>query len=200
MLALAIWSVRDSPAPTWIAIILGVAASVLSVADALNHSSALELASAIFHAAFYFWAAGSLMMYMLSDYEVTTDELFAVGATFTLVAWAFAYVFNALQIVQPGSFTAAVNPDQQRTWMELLFLSFTNLSSTGSVRRRADHASGPVGGHDGTACRAGLRGAVRLPPGRIDHRAAAAGRRGASRPHRRSGIRRNPVLRRPRHC
>ena len=31
----------------------------------------------------------------------------------------------------PGSFTAAVNPDAQRTWLELLFLSFTNLSSTG---------------------------------------------------------------------
>ena len=65
MLALAIWSVRDSPGPTWIAIILGVAASVLSVADAVNHSPALELTSAVLHALFYFWAAGSLMVYML---------------------------------------------------------------------------------------------------------------------------------------
>jgi hypothetical protein len=131
VLALAIWSVRESAGPTWIAVILGVAASLLSVADAVNHSPGLELASAILHAAFYFWAAGSLMVYMLSDREVTTDELFAVGATFTLVAWAFAYVFHAVQLVQPGSFTAAVNPDQQRTWVELLFLSFTNLTSTG---------------------------------------------------------------------
>jgi hypothetical protein len=71
------------------------------------------------------------MAYMLADAEVTRDELYAVGATFTLVAWAFAYVFTVLQALQPGSFTAAVNPDQPRTWMELLFLSFTNLSSTG---------------------------------------------------------------------
>jgi len=62
---------------------------------------------------------------------VTTDELYAVGATFTLVAWGFAYVFVIVQIAQPGCFTAAVNPEQQRSWMELLFLSFTNLSSTG---------------------------------------------------------------------
>jgi hypothetical protein len=34
-------------------------------------------------------------------------------------------------MAQPGCFIAAVNPDQPRTWMELLFLSFTNLSSTG---------------------------------------------------------------------
>jgi hypothetical protein len=131
VLALAIWSVRDSPGPTWIAIILGVAASALSVADAVRHSQALELSSAVVHAAFYFWAAGSLMVYMLADFDVTTDELFAVGATFTLVAWAFAYVFSGVQIVLPGSFTAAVNPTAQRSWVELLFLSFTNLSSTG---------------------------------------------------------------------
>ena len=85
----------------------------------------------VVHALFYFWAAGSLMVYMLSDSKVTTDELYAVGATFTLVAWAFAYVFVVLQILQPGCFTAAIDPAGTRTWMELLFLSFTNLSSTG---------------------------------------------------------------------
>ncbi len=131
VLALAIWTVRASPGPTWIAITLAVAASALSIADAFSTSPQLQLISAGCHALFYFWAAGSLMVYMLSDREVTTDELYAVGATFTLVAWAFAYLFVVLQIVQPGCFIAAVNSDQPRSWMELLFLSFTNLSSTG---------------------------------------------------------------------
>ena len=67
---------------------------------------------------------------MLSDHDVSTDELYAAGATFTLVAWGFAYVFVIVQALVPGSFTAAVNPDQDRSWMELLFLSFTTLSST----------------------------------------------------------------------
>jgi ion channel len=71
------------------------------------------------------------MVYMLSDREVTTDELYAVGATFTLVAWGFAYLFVLMQLVQPGCFTAAVNPGEPRSWVELLFLSFTNLTSTG---------------------------------------------------------------------
>jgi len=131
VLGLAIWSVRDSPGPTWIAIILGVVGSALAIADAVHHNVALQALSGGFHAVFYFWAAGSLMVYMLSDNKVTTDELYAVGATFTLVAWGFAYVFVIVQIAQPGCFTAAVNPEQQRSWMELLFLSFTNLSSTG---------------------------------------------------------------------
>jgi hypothetical protein len=68
---------------------------------------------------------------MLGDHRVTRDELFAVGATFTLVAWAFAYVYTVCQAIEPGSFTAAVHPGADRTWMELLFLSFTTLSSTG---------------------------------------------------------------------
>jgi hypothetical protein len=131
VLALAIWATRDSPGPTWIAVTLAVAASGLSIADEIYPVPAMDAASSVLHALFYFWAAGSLMVYMLADRTVTTDELYAVGATFTLVAWGFAYVFELVQLLQPGSFIAAVDPDQPRTWMELLFLSFTNLSSTG---------------------------------------------------------------------
>ena len=57
--------------------------------------------------------------------EITRDELWAVGATFTLVAWAFAHLFVVAQAIDPNSFAA------QRTWMELLFLSVTTLTSTG---------------------------------------------------------------------
>jgi hypothetical protein len=133
VLALAIWSVRHTAGrgQVLVSIALGIAASGLSVADAIEGSWGLALPSALLHALFYFWAAGNLMVYMLADHDVTVDELFAVGATFTLVAWAFAYVFAALQLVQPGCFTAAVDPLAQRTWVELLFLSFTNLTSTG---------------------------------------------------------------------
>ena len=131
VLGLAIWAVRDQPGPTWLAVVLGVTASGLSIVAAITGSSALTLAGAVVHALFYFWAASSMLGYMLSDSDVTKDELWAVGATFTLVAWAFAYVFAALQQVVPGSFTAAVDAEAPRTWLELLFLSFTNLSSTG---------------------------------------------------------------------
>ena len=131
VLALAIWATRESAGPTWIAVTLAVGASLLSIADAIQPTPVLSAASAVLHALFYFWAAASLMVYMLSDRTITTDELYAVGATFTLVAWGFAYIFELLQFFQPGCFIAAVNSDQPRSWMELLFLSFTNLTSTG---------------------------------------------------------------------
>ncbi|MNC85140.1 Ion channel [compost metagenome] len=68
---------------------------------------------------------------MLQDRFVTTDEFYAAGATFTLLAWAFAYLYMACQAFIPGSFSAIDDPHGMRTWMELLFLSFTTLSGVG---------------------------------------------------------------------
>jgi hypothetical protein len=36
-----------------------------------------------------------------------------------------------VQAIEPGSSTAAIDPTGDRSWTELLFLSFTTLSSTG---------------------------------------------------------------------
>ena len=47
------------------------------------------------------------------------------------MAWAFAYAYVVCQAIWPDSFTAAVDPNDPRTWMELLFLSVTTLTSTG---------------------------------------------------------------------
>jgi hypothetical protein len=94
-------------------------------------SMALDAYSAPLHAAFYFYAAYSLLRYTLADSRVTSDELFATGATFTLVAWGFAYTYQYVQAVSAGAFIAAQHPDAPRTWMELLYLSFTTLTSTG---------------------------------------------------------------------
>jgi hypothetical protein len=111
--------------------LLGVPATVLLLIQAVTGSDTLLPYSSALEAVLYFYAGGALIAYMLADHEITRDELFAVGATFTLVAWAFAYTFTVCQAVEPGSFTAAVHANADRSWTELLFLSFTTLSSTG---------------------------------------------------------------------
>lgn len=131
VLVLAVFSVRSTPGLTWVSIILGIPAVVFSLVDAFSPTEAIVPISAVLHAAFYLYAAYSLLRYMLSDHDVSADELYATGATFTLVAWGFAYLFVFVQALKPGSFTAAINPTADRTWMEMLFLSFTTLSSTG---------------------------------------------------------------------
>jgi hypothetical protein len=131
ILGLVVLAVQTSPALTWVGAALALPASVLLLAQVVTGSDKLLPYSSAFEAPLYFYAAGALIAYMLADHEVTRDELFAVGATFTLVAWGFAYVFIVCQAVAPGSFTAAVDPNADRSWVELLFLSFTTLSSTG---------------------------------------------------------------------
>ena len=42
-----------------------------------------------------------------------------------------AYAYAACQLVAPGSFVANLQPDEPRSWMELLFLSVTVLSGVG---------------------------------------------------------------------
>jgi hypothetical protein len=131
VLGLVVLAVRSSPGLTPVALVLGAPATVLLLIEAITRSDTLVPYSSALEALLYFYAAGALIAYMLADHEVTRDELFAVGATFTLVAWAFAYVYTVCQAIEPQSFTAAVDPHDPRSWMELLFLSFTTLSSTG---------------------------------------------------------------------
>jgi hypothetical protein len=131
ILGLVVMAVRSSPGLTWIGVLLGIPATVLLLIQAVTRDDALLPYSSAFEAVLYFYAAGALIAYMLADHVITRDELFAVGATFTLVAWAFAYSYTVCQAIEPGSFTAAVDPSGERSWMELLFLSFTTLSSTG---------------------------------------------------------------------
>jgi hypothetical protein len=131
LLGLVVLAVRSTPGLTWVVVLLGVPATVLLLIQAITDSDALFPYSSALEAILYFYAGGAMIAYMLADHEITRDELFAVGATFTLVAWAFAYSYVVCQAIEPESFTAAIQPSADRTWMELLFLSFTTLSSTG---------------------------------------------------------------------
>ncbi len=131
ILSLVVLAVRASPGPTLLGFALAIPATVLLIIEAITGSDTLVPYSSAIEAVLYLYAAGGLIAYMLADHEITRDELFAVGATFTLVAWGFAYAYVVCQAIAPDSFTAAVDPQDPRSWMELLFLSFTTLTSTG---------------------------------------------------------------------
>ena len=130
VLALVVRAVRSTPALLWVGVLLGAPASVLLLIQAITGSDSLLAYSSAFEAVLYFYAAGALMAYIAEDHDITRDELYAVGATFTLVAWAFAYTFIVVQAIEPGSFVIGGDAGD-RSWMELLFLSFTTLTSTG---------------------------------------------------------------------
>ncbi len=127
---LAVWVVRSTPALTVIALGFGLPAVAMTVLEAvLPGEDWVSLTSAFLHAPFYFYVSFSLIKYLFHDDRVTTDELYAIGAAFTVVAWGFAYVFLAVSILSPGSI-APLGIGGAR-FFDLLFFSFTNLTSVG---------------------------------------------------------------------
>lgn len=131
VLGVALQVVRQSPWLTWLAVVLATVIVLLTVLNRFAPNPALTVATAAMEAAFYFYAAGSLIAYMMRDHVATTDELYAAGATFTLLAWGFAYLYVMCQALMPSSFSSSTEPESIRTWIELLFLSIAVLSSVG---------------------------------------------------------------------
>ncbi|KGN34685.1 metal transporter [Knoellia sinensis KCTC 19936] len=130
-LIVAVYTVRSTPALTRLSIGIGLPAGVLEVWSTISDDNILIVALA--HAAlsiFYFYTAYGLVSYMFEDAWVTKDELFAVGAAFTVLLFAFAYLFLAVQELWPGSFVGH-GEGNKRTFLELLYLSGANLTSVG---------------------------------------------------------------------
>ena len=126
----AVFTVRSTPALTWLSMGLALPAAVFEVWSLFDDRSVILILAHCALAVFYFYTAYALISYMFEDYWVTKDELFAVGACFTVLVFAFAYLFLAIQEVWPGSFTSFDGPGQ-RTFLELIYLSGANLTSVG---------------------------------------------------------------------
>jgi len=131
ILLLVVWVVIRSPAINWIAWIIAGLVILLSLLSWLFVNPALLIWATLLEAALYFYGAGGLITYMMGDDRVTIDELFAIGATFTLIAWGFGYLYMVCQAWSPGSFAGGTHPKEPLTFIEMLFLSFSNLSATG---------------------------------------------------------------------
>ena len=97
ILALAVWVVSRTPATNWIAWTIAIPAFLVSLLSALFVDPHLLVWSLLLEAALYFYTPGSLIGYTMGDHRMTTDELFAAGATFTLLTWGFAYVYLVCQ-------------------------------------------------------------------------------------------------------
>ena len=126
----AVLAVRRTPTVSRVVLVLGVPAMVLTLLEAVfRDNDTIVLTSGLLHCPFYFYVSYAMLRYLFHDDEVTTDEYFATGAAFTVVAWGFAYAFAAVQVVWPDSFASPTGSDQE--WFELLYLSFSTLTSVG---------------------------------------------------------------------
>ena len=128
VLGMTIRTVYRTPGPTWISVALAVPVILLVALQSFFDMPGLVPWSSALEAVFYFFAAASLIAYMMEDYQTTVDELYAAAATFTLLVWAFTHIFVMTQALQPGAFS---DNGTLRTWSDLNHLSFALLTGTG---------------------------------------------------------------------
>ncbi len=131
VLGIAVWTVRNTQTTLVPALVLGSLAVVGSMLEiAWPDVAAITVTSDVAHVLFYFFTSYAMVRYLFGDEWVTSDDLFAVGAAFTLLAWGFAYLYEVVQSFAPGSFDAG-DGVVTRTWFELLYLSFASLTGVG---------------------------------------------------------------------
>lgn len=127
----AAYVTRSTRALTWLALIIGVPSVGLEAWSVLDaEQTVVGVVAHLGLAVFYLYVAYGLVSYVFSDNWVTSDELFAVGAAFTVLLFGFAYLFLAVQFAWPGSFTGHSEGDR-RSFLELLYFSAANLTSVG---------------------------------------------------------------------
>lgn len=131
VLALVVQRLNRNTTIQWVTWILVTPAITLLLLSILFTDPNFLTWSSLLESVLYFYAAGSMVAYMMKDYRVTIDELFAAGATYTLLAWGFAAAYQFCQTLFQDSFVGSIYPGQPWTFLELLSLSFTNLSTTG---------------------------------------------------------------------
>lgn len=128
---IGVWVVRSTPALTWLALLIGLPAYVLEVWSVIDMENVpVTFLAHFLLAIFYLYVAYGLVAYMFADNWVTKDELFAVASAFTVLLFAFAYLYVAIQTLAPGSFVGQ-GTAERLTFLELIYFSGANLTSVG---------------------------------------------------------------------
>ena len=145
ILALALRASRAGGHETRLGYVLVVPATALHVADVFGvNVHGLYAASLIAQALFHAFVVVCLLRYVLRDEIMTRDELFAAAGLYMLMAFVFAYLYALIEHLQPGAFVinAANSPGGMTRWWDLLYFSFTCLTSVGfgEITPANDHA------------------------------------------------------------
>jgi len=84
-----------------------------------------------FSASVYVLALISLLRYIFSVEEMTTDKLYGAASVYLLLGVLWAYMYAILERIYPGSFAIGGAPVTEASIPDLIYFSFTTLTTTG---------------------------------------------------------------------
>ncbi len=144
ILVLALQSAKSAGAETRLGYALLVPTIILQATAALTGAGWIYVAAMLFQAALHAFVVVCLFRYVLRDDIMTLDELFAAGSLYAMLAFVFAYLYSVIEHISPGAFfiNESNNPDGIFSWFEMLYFSFTCLTSVGfgEITPVSDHA------------------------------------------------------------
>jgi hypothetical protein len=124
-------AVSDSRVCFGLAVILGVAALACQIAAFHQWEPQLLLLSRGLGAAFYFLTVSYLLTYVLRREVLTLDKLYGAAAAFLMLGVIWGYFYSILLYFHPGALTAGGAPVEASQISEILYFSFTVLTTTG---------------------------------------------------------------------
>ena len=84
-----------------------------------------------FAAGFYVVTVGYLLAYVMRHEVLTPDKLYGAASAFLMLGILWAYFYVIVLTFYPGALTAGGNPIREPAVSEVLYFSFTVLTSTG---------------------------------------------------------------------
>jgi hypothetical protein len=131
IMVLAVWAIRLRRMLVWVSLLALLAAAAIA-GDRLG-MPVLRVVAYATTAGFIAIVTVTLLVYVLDWHTITVDKVFGAVAAYILIAFTFASLFGLLQMLQPNAFhvAAANEPDGHLGWHDMLYFSFTVLTSTG---------------------------------------------------------------------
>ena len=124
-------AVSDSRVCFALATILGVAIIACQIAAFAQWEPQFLLLSRGLGAAFYFLTVSYLLAYVLQREVLTLDKLYGAAAAFLMVGVMWGYFYSIVLYYYPGALAAGGAPIEATKVSEMLYFSFTVLTSTG---------------------------------------------------------------------
>jgi hypothetical protein len=124
-------AVSDSRVCFVFAVLLGAMSVGLLVLSFMWLEPQLLLLSRGSGAAFYFLAVSYLLAYVLRREVLTLDKLYGAASAFLMLGVLWSYFYSIVLHFYPGALTLLGEPMADPNISELLYFSFTVLTSTG---------------------------------------------------------------------
>jgi len=124
-------AVSDSRVCFAFAVVLGGSAiACQAIGFALNEPDLRALGLG-FGAAFYFMTLSYLLAYVLRRDVLTVDKLYGAAAAYLMIGILWVYFYTILLRFHPGALAAGGAPVTEPLLSEIVYFSFTALTSTG---------------------------------------------------------------------